>query len=206
MNTGHGLRSNGRRELTRREFIRNMSAAAGAAAVAPLVAAEQTQPRQRARARADSKLNLIYIGTDTWRADYLGCYGNPHIRTPYLDQLAKESVLFTNVYADGLPTIPHRRVLYTGRSILPFSKHGSWQPLFDEDVTFAETLNKARYTTGQIVDCYHFFKPDMNLHRGFDSWEWIRGQENDLWQSGPKEKFDVRKYLPGKRPANPCSL
>lgn len=182
--------------LTRREFIRDMSAAVGAAAVAPLVGAEQAKPGQRARARADSKLNLIYIGTDTWRADYLGCHGNPHIRTPYLDQLAKESVLFTNVYADGLPTIPHRRVLYTGRSILPFSKHGSWQPLFAEDVTFAQTLNKARYTTGLIVDCYHFFKPDMNLHRGFDSWEWIRGQENDLWQSGPKEKFDARKYLP----------
>jgi arylsulfatase A-like enzyme len=182
--------------LTRREFIRNMSMAAGATAAAPLLGAEESPRRRTARPRSGSKLNLIYIGTDTWRADYLGCYGNPHIKTPYLDQLAKESVLLTNVYADGLPTIPHRRVLYTGRSILPFSKHGSWRPLFPEDVTLAQALQKTGYTKGLIVDCYHFFKPDMNLHRGFDSWEWVRGQENDMWQSGPKENFDVRKYLP----------
>jgi len=182
--------------LTRREFIKDLSLAAGAAAASPLLKAEEgAPPRARSTPRA-SRLNLIYIGTDTWRADYLGCYGNPNIKTPHLDQLAKESVLFTNVYADGLPTIPCRRVLYTGRSILPFKKHGSWRPLFPEDITFAETLNKAGYTTGLIVDCYHFFKPDMNLHRGFDSWEWIRGQEHDLWQSGPKEKFDARNYLP----------
>jgi arylsulfatase A-like enzyme len=181
--------------LTRREFIMDLSLVAGATAVSPLLGAEQRASRQ-ARSSRKSKLNFIYIGTDTWRADYLGCYGNANIKTPYLDALAKESVVFENVYADGLPTIPHRRVLHTGRSILPFSKHGSWRPMFPEDVTIAETLKKAGYTTGLIVDCYHFFKPDMNFHRGFDSWEWVRGQEFDMWQSGPKEKFDVRKHLP----------
>ncbi len=182
--------------ITRREFVKELSLAAGAAATAPLLRAEEGAPVRTPKSQKKSRLNLIYIGTDTWRSDYLGCYGNPHIKTPHLDELAKESVLFTNVYADGLPTIPCRRVLYTGRSILPFEKHGSWRPLFPEDATFAETLNKAGYTTGLIVDCYHFFKPDMNLHRGFDSWEWVRGQEFDMWQSGPREKFDARNYLP----------
>jgi len=182
--------------LTRREFIKDLSLAAGATATSPFLGAEKAaRPRLR-KARQKPKLNLIYIGTDTWRADYLGCYGNPHIKTPYLDRLAKESVVFDNVYADGLPTIPCRRVLYTGRSILPFKKHGSWRPMFPEDVTFSQTLKRAGYTTGLIVDCYHFFKPDMNFHRGFDSWEWVRGQEFDMWQSGPKEKVDARDYLP----------
>lgn len=182
--------------LSRREFLKEVSLAVGATAAAPLLAAEQAASPRPARVRKKSRFNLIYIGTDTWRADYLGCYGNPTIKTPYLDQLSKESVVFRSVYADGLPTIPCRRVLHTGRSILPFEKHGSWQPMFPEDVTFSETLKKAGYTTGLIVDCYHFFAPNMNFHRGFDTWEWVRGQENDKYQSGPKGKYDVREYLP----------
>ena len=64
-------------------------------------------------------LNFIYVGTDTWRADHLGCYGNPAVKTPNLDRLAAEGTRFTNVAAEGLPTIPMRRVIYTGKSILP---------------------------------------------------------------------------------------
>ena len=64
-------------------------------------------------------LNMIVIITDTWRADHLGCYGSTRIKTPYLDKLAKESVLFTDTNAEGLPTIPCRRVYHTGKSVLP---------------------------------------------------------------------------------------
>ncbi len=72
------------------------------------------------------RLNMIVIIADTWRADHLGCYGSTRIKTPYLDRFAKESVLFANASAEGLPTIPCRRVYHTGKSVLPESK---WQPL-----------------------------------------------------------------------------
>ncbi len=151
---------------------------------------------RRTRKRKRRPLNLIYIGTDTWRADHLGCYGNTWIKTPYVDKLAGEGIVFTNVYADDLPTIPCRRVLYTGKSIIPVWDFGGWRPLFAEDVTLAETLALQESTTALIADCYHFFKPDMNLHRGFLSWQWIRGQEFDPWKSGPPGGFDTRDYLP----------
>ena len=138
-------------------------------------------------------MNLVMIVTDTFRADYLGCYGNDWIRTPNLDKLAAEGVLFANAYADGLPTIPMRRVFYTGNSILP---EGAWCPLKDDDVTLAEILKGHGFTTGLVADCYHLFKPNLNLHRGFDSWEWIRGQENDKWRSGPRELVDPKKVMP----------
>ena len=141
------------------------------------------------------KLNLIVIIADTFRADHLGCYGNDWIKTPNLDQLASEGVLFTNCYADGLPTIPARRVFFTGKSIIPMETHGGWIPLRDNDVTFPEVLKKSGFTTAFITDTYHYFK--MNFHRrGFDTWQWIRGQETDTWQSGPKEKFDPKEYVP----------
>jgi arylsulfatase A-like enzyme len=138
-------------------------------------------------------LNMIVIIADTWRADHLGCYGSTRVKTPFLDEFATESVLFADASAEGLPTIPCRRVYHTGKSVLPESK---WQPLAGDDVTFAEVIGKHGVTTGFIVDTYHHFKPDYNFHRGFDSWQWIRGQETDRWKSGPRDKFDPRKHMP----------
>lgn len=138
-------------------------------------------------------LNMIVIIADTFRADHLGCYGSERVKTPYLDKFAQESLVFTNVSAEGLPTIPCRRVYHTGKSVLPDAK---WQPLGSEDITFAEILQKHKVTTGFIVDTYHYFKPDYNFHRGFDCWEWVRGQETDRWKSGPREKFNPKKHMP----------
>jgi arylsulfatase A-like enzyme len=138
-------------------------------------------------------MNLIVIVSDTFRADHLGCYGNEWIRTPNLDELAAQGVVFTNAYGDGLPTIPMRRVFYTGNSILPESQ---WRPLLPDDITVAQILAEHGFTSGLVADCYHMFKPNLNFHEGFDSWEWIRGQENDKWRSGPKDKFDPRRHMP----------
>ncbi|MFQ5834425.1 MAG: sulfatase-like hydrolase/transferase [bacterium] len=44
-------------------------------------------------------MNVVLIIVDTLRQDHVGCYGNRWIKTPYLDSLAKESVLFTHAYA-----------------------------------------------------------------------------------------------------------
>ncbi|MGI5816710.1 MAG: sulfatase [Armatimonadota bacterium] len=138
-------------------------------------------------------MNLIVIVTDTFRADHLGCFGNRRVKTPNLDRLAREGVTFTNCYADGLPTIPMRRVFHTGNSILP---EGAWRPLSPDDVTVAEILREHGYTSGLVADCYHMFKPDLNFHRGFNSWEWIRGQENDMWRSGPRDAVNPRDHIP----------
>jgi len=139
-------------------------------------------------------LNLIVIVADTFRSDYLGFNGNERIHTPNLDALAAESVYFANCYADGLPTIPVRRVFHTGKSILP--ERRKWHPLWDDDTTLAEILGKAGFTTGFVVDTYHQFKPDMNFHQGFDSWIWIRGQENDKYKSGPRSSVNPEDHAP----------
>ncbi len=105
-----------------REFVGSL---AGLAAGVPLLAdASAREPRaKRGGPRAKEELppvieaskpnglNLIVIICDTFRYDYLRCNGNDRIRTPNLDALAEEGVSFTNCYADGLPTIPARRVM-----------------------------------------------------------------------------------------------
>jgi arylsulfatase A-like enzyme len=116
----------------------------------------------------EQNMNLIYIGTDTWRADFLGCYGNTTIKTPSIDRLAAEGVSFTNTYAEALPTIPMRRAVFTGKSTLPFEpvpmgkcfpgRHSApqdgWGPLHREDVVFADVLAPTASQTHLIADCY----------------------------------------------------
>jgi len=82
-------------------------------------------------------MNAILIMADTWRFDYLGCYGNDWIQTPNIDRFAEESTVFENAYAEGLPTIPVRRALQTGRYTLCSS---GWGPLSPEDLTVADIL------------------------------------------------------------------
>ncbi len=176
---------------TRREFIAT-AMAAGMSRVTGRAASGSAGTAPAGKQTAKPK-NIIVIISDTWRADFLGAYGNERIQTPNLDRFASESVMFTRCYADGLPTIPARRVYFTGRTVLPQSE---WRPLLEDDVTFPQVLKKHGYTTGFIADTYHYFKPNMNFHQGFDSWQWIRGQENDKWKSGPKEEFNWRDHFP----------
>lgn len=140
-------------------------------------------------------MNIILIIVDSWRQDHVGAYGNPWIKTPHLDQLARESVLFTRAYPESLPTLPVRRALHTGLRTYPFQGHHDykgdfsgapgWGPIPEEQDTVAEVLAARGYRTAFVTDCYHQFKPSKNFHRGFQEWIWVRGQENDPFKSGP---------------------
>ena len=133
-------------------------------------------------------MNLVLICSDTFRQDYVGAYGNDWIQTPHLDALARDGTLFTEAYGEGLPTLPARRVMLTGRKIFPFYHHPQhsdlvqiegWHPLYYEDVTLAEHLKENGYVTAFVTDVYHMMKPGKNFHRGFDCWRWVRGVEDD---------------------------
>ena len=152
-------------------------------------------------------MNLIVICTDSFRADYMGCYGNDWIETPYLDRFAAQSIVFESAWGESLPTIEARRVYFTGRSLLPYNESETqpkgvypplpgWMPMEESDVSLAEILSEEGYFTGLITDVWHYFKPSMNLHRGFATWEFIRGQESDPWKTAPLNTFDTRQYVP----------
>ena len=135
--------------------------------------------------------NLILIMLDSLRRDHLGYYGNDWIKTPNLDALAAESVVFDNAYPEGLPTIPQRTCMLTGQCTLPFRP---WQPLVKEDVTAAELLRSYGFKCSLISDTYHMMKPDMNFHRNYTSFQWIRGQEGDAWISAPPRR-DINHFI-----------
>ncbi len=151
-------------------------------------------------------MNVLLICTDTFRADYLGCYGNEWIETPYLDRLASEGIVFEDAYAEALPTLPARRVLATGRRCFPFGTYPQpddivqlpgWHPLYAEDVTLSEALREQGFTNAFVTDVYHMMKPGKNFHRGFHSWQWVRGEEADPYTTGPKTGIDFEHWLMG---------
>ncbi len=139
-------------------------------------------------------MNVIMLINDTWRWDFLGCYGNDWIKTPNLDKLASEGTLFEHFYPENLPTVPTRTTFFTGRYSFPFR---GWQRLEPTDILLAETLWNKGYNTAMVTDVYHLHKPSMAFERGFDYTKHIRGHEGDPYIVDTSIEVDVEKYYKG---------
>ena len=73
-------------------------------------------------ARAAGQPNILFLFADDQRADTVGAHGNPHIRTPNLDNLAASGVSFRNNYIfggnSGAVCVPSRAMLMSGKTWL----------------------------------------------------------------------------------------
>lgn len=58
--------------------------------------------------------NVLFITVDQWRADCLSCLKHPTVKTPNLDRLAADGLLFTRHFSQAVPCAPARASLYTG--------------------------------------------------------------------------------------------
>ncbi|HUT45840.1 MAG TPA: arylsulfatase, partial [Sedimentisphaerales bacterium] len=65
---------------------------------------------------AKKRPNILYLMTDQHRGDCLGCAGNPVIKTPHLDSIAKEGVVFSSAYSSTPSCTPARSAILTGLS------------------------------------------------------------------------------------------
>ncbi len=72
-------------------------------------------------ASAEQPLNLVVIMTDNHGAWTLGCYGNQDVRTPNMDRLARQGMLFERAFASNAVCSPTRATFLTG--LIP-SQHG----------------------------------------------------------------------------------
>ncbi len=142
----------------------------------------------------NSPLNVVLVVVDTLRTQYLEPYGNDWIHTPSIARFAAESLRFTRAYPECLPTIPTRRTLHSGRRAFPFRTYDpvpwdnvylpGWQPMYRDEATVAEALSQGGYHTGFYSDVPHYMVPGMNFTRGFQQWEYIRGQAEDRFLAG----------------------
>ena len=173
------------RTLTRKEFLK----VAGGSLLGASVLSSGCGPPISRRTKA----NVIVVIVDSLRKDHLGAYGNPWIKTPNLDALSKESLRFRRAYPESLPTICARRAIHTGMRTWPFRNWEhykgvdvevwGWQPIPAGQRTLAEVLSQEEgYQTLFVTDTLHQFKASMNFQRGFDVFDFIRGQTTDYYK------------------------
>jgi arylsulfatase A-like enzyme len=99
--------------------------------------------------------NIIYILADDLGYGDLGVYGQKKMKTPNIDKLAAEGMLFTQHYAGSTVCAPSRSALMTGmhtghtvvRGNYGIKPEGQF-PIPDSTLTIAEVLKKAGYSTG----------------------------------------------------------
>ncbi len=116
--------------------------------------------------------NIVYILADDLGYGDLSCFGQSTLETPNLDRMAAEGMRFTQHYAGSTVCAPSRCALLTGLHTGHCRIRGNTMGsiLTDADVTIAQLLKKAGYTTGCVGKWGVGAPPPLNDPelRGFD--------------------------------------
>lgn len=153
--------------------------------------------RQPEAALPKKRPNVVMLFADDWGYGDLGAYDNlPDIRTPHLDALANNGVLFTDAYITAPQCSPSRAGLITGRYQQRFGFDTIPDcPLPVDQTTIADRLKEAGYVTG-MVGKWH-------LEPNAVSYKWAKKhQPNDVVAPGGRIRVNRQlalPYLPGER-------
>ncbi len=93
--------------------------------------------------------DIVFIIADDLAWHDLGCYGHPHIRTPNIDRLAAEGMLFERAYVTASSCSPSRCSIITGKYPHQTNAEQLHWPLPADQITFTERLREAGYWVGQ---------------------------------------------------------
>ena len=114
--------------------------------------------------------NILFIMSDDHAAHAISAYGSRVNRTPGLDRLAQEGMLFQNTFVTNSICTPSRATILTGKyshlnGVTVFNRFDGSQQ------TVAKLLQKSGYYTGMIGKWHLGSDPT-----GFDHWEILPGQ------------------------------
>lgn len=111
--------------------------------------------------------NVVLIMVESLSADYMGSYGNTENLTPYLDKLAKESLVFDKVFATGTRTVRGLDALSIAIPPIP-GQAIVHRPDSDHLATLGEFLEAQQYSTFFIYGGYGVFDSMNSYFRGND--------------------------------------
>jgi arylsulfatase A-like enzyme len=138
--------------------------------------------------------NIVLIFADDLGYGDLSCYGNRVIRTPNLDQMAKDGLRLTSFYVPQAVCSASRAALMTGcypnrvgilGALGPQSKIG----ISDRETTIAQMLKTKGYATAIYGKWHLGFQPRfLPTRHGFDDYLGLP-YSNDMWPRHPTAKF-----------------
>lgn len=150
--------------------------------------------------------NILYLMADDLGAGDLGCYGGKIIKTPRIDQLRSEGLLFTDHYAGSASCAPTRCSLMTGKHTGHAWIRANLKPdLRPKDFTMGEALKESGYATGVIgkwgigeegskgvptqqgFDLFFGFLNQAAAHRYYPEFCW-KNDEKVLYPDNPKKR------------------
>jgi arylsulfatase A-like enzyme len=156
---------------------------AALAACAALTLARGAGAQRAPRAKPRRAPNVILVVADDLGRGDLGAYGQRFIRTPNLDRMARDGMLFTDAYAASPVCAPSRASFMTGlhqghaRIRGNMARAGGRVSLKPEDLTVAEVLKGAGYRTG-VVGKWGLGEPETTGVPGRQGFDYFFGYLN----------------------------
>jgi arylsulfatase A-like enzyme len=203
-------RNHGHREKTRRDFLKRvgqggafcLAASFGGCALpedqetgsGPDAGEAGSNAAETGPARGRKRPNIVVVVSDDHRWNLMGCNGDPYIKTPNMDRLAREGVNFVNAFATSGVCSPSRGSILTGKySHECAAPRIVWNnnSFHLQETPFPVRLQAAGYHTAHIGKWHlgkgHEPKPGYDLWSGF---EWLGAYfDTEVFINGEKKKF-----------------
>ena len=156
---------------TRRDFIRYWTIGGVTLALQSQLTGCKEQLEVPAEKPVESRANILFVFTDDHAAQAISAYGSRINRTPNIDRIAREGVLFRNCFVTNSICAPSRAVILTGKHSHLNGVPTNRETFDGAQQTFPKLLRQAGYQTA-IIGKWHL-KSDPT---GFDYWRVLRGQ------------------------------
>lgn len=179
--------------ISRRAFLKTTGLGATAAVMKGCVQPEQ----RRTGSGVSDRPNILVIHTDEHRIECLGAYGNSDIRTPHIDRLARDGIVYFNSFCPYPVCTPSRYSLLSGLYVHEHRGWGNRSTLQPSLETFPRTLRRAGYRT-KAVGKMHFTPTyldvgfvEMELAEQDGPGRWDDDYHRDLMERGLFDGIDL---------------
>lgn len=131
--------------------------------------------RSGALSGADKQPNVLLVLSDDIRWNALSCLGHPHIKTPHIDKLASEGILFENTFCTTSLCSPSRGSILSGLYAHAHGVTNNFTEYPADMPTFPLQLQAAGYDTAYLGK-YHMGEENDDPRPGFDYFVTHKGQ------------------------------
>ena len=168
---------------SRRDWLSTTLGAASAASLASLASAKK---------KKSAELNVLFIAVDDLRPA-LGCYGLANARTPHIDALAADGVLFSHAHCQQAVCSPSRTSLMTGLrpdATRVYDLETHFRRYRPEAVTLPQHFKQHGYISAAFSKIYH--KPAMDDYPSWSMPSWI--PDFHPWNSAESQAYVTRNW------------